>query len=809
MGIKLKKLSKFLLAIFLFLPLAMNAGDFQFNYIKTADDLPEEFSRHCEKGDLLVTDGEFYLLVGGTPRIMKSALAYYPNTGAKGNILSFVPVGENIHSNLDIGAPRINIKGKSKNLTYNAVKAIDDKNTDESFFLEATAVFGGTEGEKAEIKTIYRFYSGKGMVDITSIIKNTGKDAFDDFGYSLHFDAYHRYNFSPFHSTKHPKLGYRTYQKQGHYMSWIDETLPAREKGLLPGSLLPGHTFEVEYKLLVDVDHEKMLSHVYDLCDMDTENATIHLEDFTGDVAEIIVEEVTSSTVFFQMFGKIPSSIKVPLPQGLYSVRAHLFPAIHEEMMVVGYGTESECVIQDNPKGSVHVKIRNNEGKYVPGKITFMGLDPTRTPYFQPEDPIVSGRAWETFKNSRYPPEEGMDVKLPQGTYLIHCSRGPEYSIDKKVVEVLEGTHYDLEFHIDRVLETEKLISIDPHMHTRFSDGRISIPERIKSVVVEGVDVAAATDHNIVVDYTPTLKKLGLDPYLAVIVGNEVSTSNLIHYNTYPVTLRKDEENFGAIDPAREEVSPLFEASRKKDPEAIIQVNHPRAGNIGYFNNYRLDEETGVPGRDNFDLSFDVFEVMNGPCLYRAGNHIAIEDWLNLIGRGYYFPLIGSSDSHVTDKKEPGYSRTYVYYEGGEGENLDWPALAEAIKKGHSFTSNGPILDFRINDRYKPGDRFTTSNGKVDIRVKVECAPWISVDEVRIIVNGERKIVFPVEASEEAITKFDELISLDLEEDAFIVVEVFGEKSLYPVLQEANRGYENASFPYALTNPIFVDVDKR
>jgi hypothetical protein len=83
------------------------------------------------------------------------------------------------------------------------------------------------------------------------------------------------------------------------------------------------------------------------------------------------------------------------------------------------------------------------------------------------------------------------------------------------------------------------------------------------------------------------------------------------------------------------------------------------------------------------------------------------------------------------------------------------------------------------------------------------------VDEVRIIVNGERKIVFPVEASEEAITKFDELISLDLEEDAFIVVEVFGEKSLYPVLQEANRGYENASFPYALTNPIFVDVDKR
>lgn len=802
-------LIKLCFAVFLCIPLTLNAGDFQFKYINTAEDLPEELGSHWEKGDLLVTDGEFLLLFGGKPRVLKSALTSYPNTRARGNILSFIPAGKNLRSDLDIGAPRINIKGKRKYLSYDSIKAIEDKNTDDSFFLEATATFREDEGERAEIKTVYQFYSGKGMVDIASIIKNTGKDVIEDFGYSLHFDPYHRYYFSPFHSEKHPKLTYRTYQKKGHYLAWLDETLPGREEGPLPGTLLPGQTFSVEYVLLVDIDHEKLLTHVYNICETETEKATIHLKEFAGDVAEIIVEDAQSSSVFFQTFGEIPSSLQILLPQGLYSVRAHLFPTVREEMLTVGYGTESECLIQDSPKGTVHVKIRNSKGKYVPGKVTFMGLDPTKTPYFQPEDPIASGRAWEKFKNSRYPPKEGMDVKLPVGTYLIHCSRGPEYSIDKKVVEVLEGTHYDLEFHIDRVLGTENLISIDPHMHTRHSDGRISISERIKSIVVEGVDVAVATDHNFVTDYSPTLKKLGLDPYLAVVVGNEVSTSNLIHYNSYPVTIRKDEEDYGAIDPVEEEVSPLFEASRKKDPEAILQVNHPRAGAIGYFNNYQLDEETAVPGRDFFDPSFDVLEVMNGPCLYRAGNHIAIEDWLNLIGRGYYFPLMGSSDSHLTDKKEPGYSRTYVYYKGEKGKNLDWPALAEAIKKGRSFTSNGPIVDFSINEHYKPGDKFTASNGHVDVRVKVESAPWISVDEVRIIINGERKIVFPVDVPEETIIKFEELISLDLEGDAFIAVEVFGEKSLFPVLQEANRGYKNAAFPYALTNPIFVNVTKR
>lgn len=798
----------FILACILFLPFTMYAGEFRFRYIDSPDDLRGEFTSHGKKGDLLVTDGKFILLVGGTSRTMKSALAHYPMTRAKGDILSFVPVGENILSDLDIGAPRIFHKGKSENLSYDAIHMVGEKNGEDPFVLEATASFQGDGGEKAEIRTVYRFYAGQGMIGITSRIKNTGKGAIEDLGYSLHVDAYHRYEFSPFHPTKHPDLAYRIYQKKGHYLAWLDETMAERQTGPLPGSLFSGNVFQVEYRLLVDTDHRRLLSQVYDLCNIDAQEAAIQVEDFSGDVAEIIVEDIFSSTVFFKTFGPLPPSLVVPLQQGIYAVRAHLFPAVHEEMMFVGFetGAENNCVIQDHPKGSLFVKIRDKEGKFVPGKITFMGLDPTRTPYFQPENPVESGRAWETFKSSRYPPEEGMEVKLPEGTYLIHCSRGPEYSIDREVVEVLAGTRYDLEFRIDRVLQTENLISIDPHMHTLFSDGRIDIPERIRSVVVEGVDVAAATDHNIVVDYAPQLRMLGLDPYLAVVAGNEVSKSNLIHYNTYRVPLRKDEENFGAIVPLDAEVSPLFIASREKDPGAIVQVNHPRAGTIGYFNNYQLDEETGIPARDLFDLSFDTLEVMNGPCLYRAGNHIAIQDWLNLIKRGFYFPLIGSSDSHVTDKKEPGYSRTYVYYDGGEGKDLDWPALAEAIKSGHSFATNGPIIDFRINDRYIPGDRFTSPDGKVDIRVKVESAPWVDVDEVRIIVNGERKIVFPVDASDDAVTRFDQQISFELEADSFIAVEVFGEKSLYPVLQEANRGYENAAFPYALTNPIFVNV---
>ena len=320
--------------------------------------------------------------------------------------------------------------------------------------------------------------------------------------------------------------------------------------------------------------------------------------------------------------------------------------------------------------------------------------------------------------------------------------------------------------------------------------------------------MAVATDHNYIADYFPTLKKLGLNKYLAVIYGNEVTVSGLIHYNTYALKYRPGEEGNGAIYPVADEASPLFDRSRKKDPKAILQVNHPRSGTLGYFNMYLLDLESAAFARVNFDTSFDLLEVMNGP-YYHSSNFWAIEDWLHLLNRGYYFPLIGSSDSHSIDKGEPGYSRTYVMYEGEEGDNLNWDALALSLKKGRSFISNGPLVEFKVNSKYLSGDSFTSSGGKAEIWIRVQSAPWVAVDEVRLIINGDRKFTFPVKTAKEEILKFTKQISLKLKKDSYIAVEVLGKKSLYPILQKySSKGLlKDATLPYALTNPVFIDVD--
>ncbi len=796
-----------LLTLFFLIPAFLLATDFQMKVIQSEEDLPEKFCTIWKSGDYLISNGKNLALIGGVKRYLLSS-SNYPIADAQGCIISLTPAGKNLVSDLVVGAPNMRIQDKKQDVFYSSITPFKEQSPNGTFAVEAAALYKGKKGIRAKVQTLYRFFPEETRVEIHSTLTNTGKIAIEELDYSIVFNALNRYSFSPFHRENNPKLNFRIYQKRGHYVALLNRN-PLSEADHVPGTLDPGEDYEVQYILMADAQHDSLLTSIYSVLNIEPEQASIQFEDLNNDFVEIIVRDAFSSSVFFRSFLEDPLILDLPLPEGIYRVRANLFPAVREELMAVRSGDENSCIFRGPRLGTVNVKIQNSDGEHVPGKVTFIGLAPTETPYFEPENPAETEKYWESFKNSVYPQEGELRVRVPVGTYLVYASRGPEYSIDKKVIEVLEDEPIELTFRIDKIVKTPNLISIDPHMHTNFSDGRMGVAERIRSVVAEGVDVAVATDHNWINDYYPTLKKLRLNEYLAVIPGNEVTISGMIHYNTYPLKHRPDEENNGAISPLSEEVSPLFEASRQKDPGVILQVNHPRSGTLGYFNNYQLDLESAATVQGNFDTSFHVLEVMNGPYYY-SSNFTAIEDWLHLLNRGYYFPLVGSSDAHSIDRAEPGYSRTYVIYNGEGSDELDREALFHALRKGQSFATNGPLIEFKVNSRYTPGDTLTATNRKVDVSVKVWSAPWIAVDEVRLIVNGERRIILPVYTQKESIQKLKELpLGLTLERDSYLIVEVLGKESLYPVLQSASRSglSRNATLPYALTNPVFVDVD--
>jgi hypothetical protein len=827
----MKGLQRHLLGILILcVPILLIGAEFEVKVIKNAADLQEPFNTLWKEGDVLVSDGTNLVLFGGTDRVLRSYYQY-PIEHTLGSVLGCVPKGKGFKSDLVIGSPYIRIKNKNRYLGYSSFSAIPQKNQNGSLQFLAVAHYKGDNGEEAEIKTLYHLNSESGKIDITSTVKNTGTVKLEDFHYSLYNNSGQVYSFSPFDDADlsgfsaslagGSRLPFWVYPKKGHYLGWIDlnpiralDQLISQESDSM--NLDPGESFEVRYVLLVDVEAEDLLKNIYQILGVRAARVKIDTADFHGELMEVVVQDM-SSRVFFSAFLEKPQPLVVMLPQGHYSIRANFFPAVVENLLSVDLEKENTCLLQDPPKGKVKISIRNRAGAFVPGKTTFIGLDPTRTPYFRPENPLETNNSHEYFKNSCFPQAEGLEVDLPVGTYMISASRGPEYTLDQRVVEVLKDSSQEIVFQIDKIIETKDLISVDPHMHTLNSDGSMTIAERIKSAVAEGVDVAISTDHNHISDYPSVLKKLGLGEYIAVLMGQEVTPLDINQigmpeFNRFPLKMREGEPGNGAIDIRFfENNTPIFNESRKRDPKTLIQVNHPRRKGYGYFTYYQLDPETAATALKGFDTSFDLLEVMNGPFFShdKSKNSQVIADWLHLLERGYYFPIVGSSDSHGIDREEPGYARTYVIYDGEKGTGLDIDTLLRGLKKGRSFISNGPLVRFMVNRQYLPGDLFTPRDEKLDIRIKVQSAPWVSVNEVRVIVNGERKIILPVKAPRGQILKLEDRISLNIKSDSYIAVEVLGSETLYPVVQSRLKrdGYDSRPLPYALTNPIFVDVD--
>ena len=90
-----------------------------------------------------------------------------------------------------------------------------------------------------------------------------------------------------------------------------------------------------------------------------------------------------------------------------------------------------------------------------------------------------------------------------------------------------------------------------------------------------------------------------------------------------------------------------------------MQLNHPRAGNIGYFHTSKFDSATMKSPDSDFTLDFDAIEVFNGKRVVEAEE--VLRDWFNLLNAGYTLTATGNSDSHKLVSEEAGYPRNFVF----------------------------------------------------------------------------------------------------------------------------------------------------
>jgi hypothetical protein len=779
----------------------------------------EHLCERCLPGDYVASNGHLEIVVGASHRADESFYKF-ATADSLGSIVFARPAGSGIRGDIMLGTPYVRVGNTTQHILYDRLDVLEG--SAETRFT-ASGTFRDNSGTALRFTADFFLAADAKHIPVSLTVTNIGTAAVRDVVYSLYFDPHQIYDFSPGDEATHSRFQFRGYPRENHLYAWSDPTPRVSGKGDYyfgwDGGLIladaigvdfePGQTRSRAYTLFAGGRQGEVLAAVYGSAGVSTFPIVLELQSGSGDYIEIIVRDAVTSAVFYRSFLDRPVDPSIELPAGEYSVTANFFPAQAECRLTVSPQGANRCVLKDLPQGRISVDIVDAAGNRVPGKVSFNGLGETRTPYLRPVNPTRSEGYWESARNSVFPTRAAEVVNLPVGAYRVSASAGPEYSIEQRELQVSAGSSETLVLHVERVIDRPDLVSMDPHLHTLASDGAVDSIRKVQALLASGIDVAIATDHNLPIDYTPALQELGMQDRLRVYAGAEVTVPERLDYNTYPMAVIEGAKNNGAIDAKSPDVSSRFKLSRERDPGVILQINHPRSWQFDYFNWFGLDPESAAFAYEGFDFDFDVLEVVNSAHYDTAENMAARRDWFNLLRRGYFYPLVGSSDSHEIDQDEPGFSRTYLYRDNAGGWPMSTASLLKQIRRGHSFASNGPILDLTVQDKYRPGDLAPAPEGRARVRIDVWAAPWIEVDKVQLFVNGEPRLVQVKAIQDSRATHLQGHVDLDLQQDVFVVAEATGTKDLWPVLQHRQWLPEpdNGVKPFALSNPVFVDVD--
>lgn len=466
-------------------------------------------------------------------------------------------------------------------------------------------------------------------------------------------------------------------------------------------------------------------------------------------------------------------------------------------------GTPGEVVLDLSEGGELSVRVTDADGNApITARIFVHGIAGTIDPSFGPDyrasgaGPLVDALRGEA------------TTPLPIGKYRISATKGIEWSIDAKEIEIKSGKRVDIELHPRHVVPTPDWVACDLHVHARPSfDSPVTPEDRVLSLVAAGIDFAVPTEHNLVGDYRPALATLDLSRELSFVPGVEVTTYQPFfgHFGVFPYPFEGGVPPFKESTPAK-----VFTAARYGDPHRFLQVHHPRMGRrIGFFDAMGWDRDSGVPPRA-MRLDFDAIEVINGYDLATPEkSEQVMRDWLALLDLGRRPVATGSSDSHRIQYTWAGYPRTYV---AAKEDPIDPLAIVGSLAHGRAFVTSGPIVDLDVDGAH-PGEEVTATASTVTVHVRVRAAPWIDVTSVEILEHGKIVRTLPVSSRPMAMGPepgtIDEARARTVRFESTEHVEVGHGSTWVIAVVRGTRTLEDAlpfmpAVPIALTNPVWV-----
>ena len=519
-----------------------------------------------------------------------------------------------------------------------------------------------------------------------------------------------------------------------------------------------------------------------------------------------------SKNVFISTTTDDLGNYTLTLPPGSYTVAANSDGAPYEgggstplehPVSIAAFGSTTQNIALP-AGGALQVAVTDENSDPSPAKVSVVGFDPSpdfivaqslfglvnnRTGMFNDlENPYPFGMAkvaWVGVSG-----DSGV-LPLEPGNYQVYVSRGNEFSLDSTPVTITAGATTPVSAQVERVIDSTGFIAADFHVHSIDSpDAAVTNVQRVSAMLGEGVEFFATTDHDFRSNFQPTIDALGASDLVGTITGEEITSFDYGHFNTWPVIQDTSKVNNGAVDfggsaPAGQDYP--SSGSYNFSPEEIIDAAHADAqgsSNTVQINHihsfFGIDGGSGLaidtgltppasavppsarrlnPAVPNFFLEndgvgpnaipFDALEVWIGDDRDQWINKFRGQnagDWFNLINQGIVRTGVGDSDTHNEFGNVSGFPHNMVAMPTDDPGDLSAAAdtISANVNAGRSFATNGPMVRVSANATstgqtasLELGDPLTiaTTDGAVTINVDIESPTWAEFDTVEYYIN--------------------------------------------------------------------------
>jgi TolB protein len=453
------------------------------------------------------------------------------------------------------------------------------------------------------------------------------------------------------------------------------------------------------------------------------------------------------------------------------------------------------------PAGTLRLSVTGTGGAALPARVSVRGQDGrSHAPadaWHHADDAF--DRADRPFEYGYFHTAGSATLVLPAGPYTIEVSRGPEYQVVTRRVEIAAGTVRPLRVVLPVLddLEARGWYSGDLHVHMNYGGTYRNDPARL-AFQARAEDLHLV--ENLIVNKEGRVPDVawfrpGPDPASSpgtlIVHGEEYHTSYWGHVGL--LDLREH-----LILPGYTAYANTAVASLQPTNARVFDLARAQGAVTGYVHPYDAYPDPGDTTRPlthalPVDLALgkvDYYEALG----FVDDLNATAEVWYRLLNCGFRLPAGAGTDAmaNFASLRGPvGMNRVYVR----SGAPLEHRRWLSALKGGRSFATNGPVIEMTV-DGTGPGGEVRLEGG-AEVAVTVRLRSNVPVDHLELVRNGRvvQHIALGADRRSAAAT-----VRVRIDRSGWLLLRARGDKPAYPTLDV---------FPYATTSPVYLTVGSR